>query len=179
MGEQGRADEARLRHIFIAAESSTRTAAEALLQGLPPVPAPIRGDVHILLEYCRDCPDPFLTLDIARVLRALLDDLADGAYSAGSLTEWAYAEVRLQAMASRITRLLRDQSDLLAEQALVDIAVQHLHSLEQHPRYAEILAEMRRITDSRIPPRPVALVEEFFGLARRGITLPTQPPPHP
>lgn len=169
-------DESRLRRLLIEAEMSTRRAGEALLQGLPTAPSEVQHETRILIDYCQRCPDPFQALDVARVLRVLLDDLHSGVYSQGSATEWAYAEARLQAMASRITRLLRDQNQLIAEQALVNIAVLHLHSLEEHPRYREILGEMTRIADSFAPDKPVAPVEEFFGLARRKFTLPTQPP---
>lgn len=134
--------------------------------------------MRILIAHCRQCPDPFQALDVARVLRALMDDLEAGVYSHGSLTEWAYAEVRLQAMASRLARLLRDQFEKAAEQALVAIALLHLRTLEEHPRYHQLLGEMSRVIDSSRPDRPMALTEEFLGLARRDATLPLVPPPH-
>jgi hypothetical protein len=169
-------DESRLRRLLIEAEAATRRAGEALLQGLPEVPVQVRDETRILIDHCQRCPDPFQALDVARVLRALLDDLDSAVYSQGSATEWAYAETRLQAMASRIARLLRDQHQLIAEQAIVNIAVQHLRSLEDHPRYREIIGEMTRITLHFTPDRPVPPADEFLGLARRDFTLPTQPP---
>ena len=178
VGQHHSADEGRLRHLFAEAERSARQAADALLHGLPAALPQFEDDVRILIAHCHQCPDPFQALDVARVLRALMDDLDAGVYSHGSLTEWAFAEVRLQAMASRLARLLRDQCEHAAERALVAIALLHLRALEEHPRYHQIIGEMSRVTDSGRPDRPVALTEEFLGLARRDASLPVTPPRH-
>ena len=135
--------------------------------------------VDIVRQYARTCPDPFAALDIARLLRALLSDMDPGSYTVGSITEWAHAELRLQALASRIARVLRDEGALLVEQALVELAVMHLRILEECPQYARILKEMDLILTAGLGSRPRSAVEEFFGLARAEFHLPTRPPPSP
>ena len=152
-----RASEARLRRVFIEAEISARRATDALLTGLPMSREDIRRPVQILVGYCIQCPDPFQALDIARVLRALLDDLDSNVDSQGSLVEWAHTELQLQVMVPRIARRLHDQGQAAAEQALVDVTVLHLRELEDNPHHSDILREMRRIDDGGLPSRPVAL----------------------
>jgi len=129
-----------------------------------------------LIAYTSTCRDPFLALDVARLLRAILEDMQSAVYSRGSVTEWAHAELRIAALTSRISRTLRDERQLKAEQALVDLAVLHLSVLEESPRYAEILEEMSRIQDSGEGVRHAPPVEEFFGLARGEIVLPAHEP---
>ena len=168
--------ETRLRAKLTAAEIAAREAAQALLVNLEPKDSLVVERVDILRDYCTTCPDPFQALDIARLLRALVDDMESDVYAHGEITEWAHAEVRIQSLCSRTSRLLRDQRALEVEQALIDLSVMHLRCLEEGPNYPEILAAMGRILDSSVATRPVGPVEEFFGLARTGFQLPTQPP---
>lgn len=106
----------------------------------------------------------------------MLEDLDSSVYARGGLTEWAQAELRIAALTARVTRALRDERALDAEQALVDLAMLHLRALEESPRYAEILGEMARIQDSGTGVQSRAPVQEFFGLARGDVTLPVAPP---
>ena len=151
-----RASEARLRPAFIEAEISARRATDALLTGLPMSCEDVRRPAQILVGYCIQCPDPFLALIIARVLRALLDDLDSDVDSHGSLEERAQTGLQLQSIASRIAGWLRDDGQPLIEQALMDIAVLHLRALEDNPRHTDVRREMRRIADGGVPIRPVA-----------------------
>lgn len=174
----GRAhDERLLFDVLTSAEGSARQAVRVLIEGLPTPSPQATPLVEPLIHYATRCPDPFVALDLARPLRAMLDDLDSSVYSRGGLTEWAYAELRMTALTARVTRALRDERALDTEQALVDLAVLHLHALEDSPRYSEILAEMARIQSSQEGVRPRAPVQEFFGLARGTVQLPTGPPP--
>ena len=177
MDDQRAQGSERLRRALNDAESSARRATEALLGDLAPVDGDVRQAVEDLRDYCRSCRDPFLALDIARLLRALVDDLDASAYAEGPVTEWAHAELRVQALASRVARSLRDQGALHLEQCVVDLSILHLRALEEGPRYVEILGAMAELLDASEHRTPVTLVEEFFGLARRAHSLPTSDAP--
>jgi hypothetical protein len=167
MGDQASNDDGLLRDVLDRAEAAARHAALVLLDGLPPCEGEPHECVTALVDYARRCPDPFQSLDMARLLRAFLDDMSPHAYSRGTVTEWAYAEVRLQALASRAVRVLQDQGDADAQRALTRLALIHMRALEEGPRYPEILGEMARIVDTHVGIRPIAPGDEFFGLARR------------
>jgi len=171
-----RSQQDHIRRTLSTAELAARAASDALLDGLTTVNAQIMALVAVIRQYARECPDPFQSLDIARLLQALLADMDPGSYTIGSITEWAHAELRIQALASRVARSLRDEGAMAAEQALVDLAVLHLRSLEESPQYARILTEMNRILTSGLRSLPQSAVSEFLGMARATIQLPTQPP---
>lgn len=178
MGDRPSIDDGLLHEVLARAESAAGHAALVLLDGLPPCDGEPHECVTALVDYARRCPDPFQSLDMARLLRAFLDDMDPHAYSRGTVTEWAYAEVRLQALASRSVRVLQDQGETDAQQALTRLALIHLRALEEGPRYPEILGEMARIVDANVGIRPVSIKDEFFGLARRDALLPTSDPTH-
>lgn len=159
-----------------AAETAARLASHSLLHGLPTVSSGLRDRVEPLIAYTSTCRDPFPALEIARLLRAILEDMQGAVYARGSITEWAHVELRIAALTSRISRTLRDERQWKAEQSLVDLAVLHLRALEESPQYAEILEEMTRIQNSGQGVRHTAPTEEFFGLARGDVILPTQEP---
>lgn len=174
-----RAGENRLRSMLLAAEDSARSAADEILLGISHPDRQVRAILEPLVDYCRTCPDPFQSLDIARVLRALVEAVEARFDQDHAITEWAFAELRVQALCARVSRVLRDEGAHDAEQALVDLSVMRLHALEDGPHYPSVLGEMARIVDSGIVTRPVAPVEEFFGLARQTCWLPVRPPGQP
>lgn len=160
-----------LRAILAEAEAASRRAADALIDTLIASVEQARRPVAILREYCRACPDAALALDIARVIRGLLCGPDPEDDRRLEPVESARLEVRLQWRAMRLACLLRDLGEVGAEQALVDLAVIRLQEVENHPRYPQILSEMGRLLDGAQFPRPVALMEEVFGVARGAARL--------
>ncbi len=175
MGESDRAAQEHLREALMAAEGSAAAATRALLGELSSPDAQVRDAITVVRSYCATCPDPFQALDVARLLRALVDALRLDGDVTGPIAEWAYAEVRLQSLVSRTARVLRDQRALAVEQVLIDLSVRHLRAVEESPRYATLLAEMTRVSASPLSTQPVSSVQQFFGLARRDFALPTIP----
>lgn len=158
-------------------EGAARSAVDVLMSGLLIEDKRGQSAVERLRVYCCECRDSLQSLEVARLVRWLVDDVDGGVGRPGErASDWARAAVQIHARASRVARLLREQGSLLAEQALIDLLSLHLAEVEDNPRYAFLTSELRSAADGRHFQGPLTVLEEVFGRPSAVVTLPTCPP---
>lgn len=155
-----------LRSFLDQAGEAARVAADALLQFPLPNDQTTRDYAVTVRDYCLRCADPLQALEVARLLRNLVYGFDLEALRHGPLREWANAEVRLQALVSRVSRTLREEGEKHVEAALVGLANLRLNALEDGARYLEVLSEMSRLVDGGSAVRPLGLLQEFLAFTR-------------